>query len=54
MAKISNIFVSVILVADEYCHNPVEKTKELTTLLRKNYANYEVLVIDKFESFTHD
>lgn len=44
--KVSNIFVSVVLVADEYAEQTAVRVKDLAAMLRKRYANYEVLVVD--------
>ena len=44
--QISNIFVTVVLVADEYAENVDARVKQLATLLRKRYANYEILLVD--------
>jgi len=44
--KVTNIFVSVVYVVDEYTHNVAERTQALGEMLRRRYANYEVVVID--------
>ncbi len=46
MPKVANIFVSVVLVVDEYAESVADKTQQLAALLKVRYANYEVLVLD--------
>jgi len=45
-SKILDAFVTIVFVADEKVDNVVSKLQKLTSLLKKNYANYEVLLID--------
>ena len=49
--KILDTFVSVIIVADDITDNIVKKTTTVASLLKKNYANYEVIIIDNGISF---
>jgi glycosyltransferase involved in cell wall biosynthesis len=44
--KVSNIFVSTVLVMDEYAEGVAEKITTLSKILRTRYANYEVLLVD--------
>jgi glycosyltransferase involved in cell wall biosynthesis len=44
--KIANIFVSAVLVADEYAEDVAGKTRRLADTLKARYANYEVIVTD--------
>lgn len=44
--KITNTFVSVVFVVDEYMVGVAEKTTGLADLLKARYANYEVIVLD--------
>lgn len=44
--KVSDIFVTTVFVADEYAVQMGQKIKRLSKLLRTNYANYEILVVD--------
>lgn len=46
MAKVADMFVSVVFVADANTKRAGEKTKQIATGLKARYANYEVLVID--------
>lgn len=46
MPKVADTFVSVVLVVDEYTEGVADKIRKLAMLLRKRYANYEVLVLD--------
>jgi polyisoprenyl-phosphate glycosyltransferase len=46
MEKLSDIFVSVVYVVDEYVTGAADKTEQLAAILRKCYSNYEVLIID--------
>src|SRR5689334_3551150 len=44
--KISDIFVSVVLVTDEHTIDLKGRVTKLSKLLRARYANYEIVVID--------
>jgi glycosyltransferase involved in cell wall biosynthesis len=44
--QVSNIFVTVVLVVDEYAEDVSERIKKLADLLRRRYANYEVVIVD--------
>jgi polyisoprenyl-phosphate glycosyltransferase len=46
MKKVANIFVSVVFVVDEHMEGVSGRTEQLALLLKKRYANYEVLVLD--------
>lgn len=46
MAKLNDIFVSTVLVVDEQAEGAAKRVEQLAGILRKNYANYEVLIID--------
>lgn len=46
MAKVSNIFTSVVYIVDQYAFDPIDQTLKLTKILRSKYANYEVIVVD--------
>lgn len=46
MKKVADIFVSAVFVVDEHMSDVGDKTKRLAALLRRRYANYEVLVLD--------
>lgn len=46
MQKLSDIFVSTVLVVDEYAVDVSGKVKGLSKVLKSRYANYEILVID--------
>lgn len=46
MPTIDNIFVSVVYVADQHASLPADQVKNIASILRSHYANYEVLVID--------
>lgn len=50
MEKVANIFVSVVLVIDEYTDKPNVKVENISNELKARYANYEVLVIDNGSS----
>ena len=44
--KITNAFVSVVLVADEHMQGIAVKTGKLSGILKARYANYEIIVLD--------
>lgn len=44
--KRNDIFVSVILISDAYSLNVAKRIKDTTNILKANYSNYEVVVID--------
>lgn len=44
--KVSDIFVTTVLVADEYAEDMAPKIKTLAGLLRARYSNYEIVLID--------
>lgn len=44
--KISDAFVSTVLVVDEKSEDVAHKVKQITDVLKKHYANYEVVVVD--------
>lgn len=46
MAKKLNIFVSVVLIADQYSVDITGRVSKVSKLLKLNYANYEIIVID--------
>lgn len=46
MKKVSNTFVSAIIVADENAHNLEKKVNSTTKLLKARYTNYEVVVVN--------
>jgi glycosyltransferase involved in cell wall biosynthesis len=46
MPKVSDIFVSAVLVADQNATGVAGKVERIRKLLHSSYANYEILVID--------
>lgn len=52
MAKVENIFVTAVYVADEHALDPIGRTAKLIDTLKDKYANYEVLLIDNGISST--
>ena len=46
MKKVSDIFVSIVFVADSHADNAAAKVRNLSKVARGLYANYEVLIID--------
>lgn len=44
--KVTNLFVSVVFVADSYTKRASVKTKLLAKMLKARYANYEVILVD--------
>lgn len=46
MEKKLDIFVSTVLITDDYSTEVGTRVRELTNILKANYANYEVIVVD--------
>lgn len=46
MPKVADNFVSAILVVDEHTAGAADTIRKLSALLKKRYANYEVLIMD--------
>jgi glycosyltransferase involved in cell wall biosynthesis len=49
--KLLNVFVSAVFVFDERSANPAPRVKSLASVLKKHYANYEVVVVDNGINF---
>lgn len=46
MAKLLDVFVSAALICDEYSKGIHKKVNATSRILKKNYANYELVVVD--------
>jgi glycosyltransferase involved in cell wall biosynthesis len=46
MSKKSNVFVSVIFVADEHAEDVAKRTRLISKELISRYSNYEILIVD--------
>jgi glycosyltransferase involved in cell wall biosynthesis len=44
--KISDSFVTTILIADEYAYDTAPRVRAVSRLLKSRYANYEIIVIN--------
>lgn len=46
MARVLDVFVSAVLICDEYSESTNKKVSTVSRILKKNYANYEIVVVD--------
>lgn len=46
MPKVTDIFVTSVLVVDEQARNTSSRVSELAKILQAHYANYEVIIVD--------
>ncbi len=46
MAKLLDTFISAVVVTDRYTHGAHPRIIRIANLLKENYANYEVIVVD--------
>jgi glycosyltransferase involved in cell wall biosynthesis len=46
MPKKTDVFVTVVFVADKYANNIAAKTSKIAKSLKSHYSNYEVVIVD--------